>query len=188
MFSVNILVRFKKSPFSIIKNLIEKGTIAGMLDFYTDLLEHLQSHFCSPPAKGKRHSRSKFEALWSKRCTYSILTIKFYRYIELSKASVLVTGPSTTLDSLNGLSKGPNVYDEISNDLTNRQTIITKELRRKSVVWFVIVVMCGITALNIGLFIKLVALEGSTTVYSSHTKTDLLLFAWVNCIKVYLTF
>lgn len=58
MFSVNILVNFKKSPFSIIKNLIEKGTMAGMLDFYTDLLEHLQSHFCSPPAKGKRHSRS----------------------------------------------------------------------------------------------------------------------------------
>lgn len=98
--------------------------------------------------------------------------------LDSSKASVLVTREmSPSLGSLDEQLQDPTANHEISHDLADRQNIVAKSSRRKSIVWFVIAVMFGITALNIGLFIKLMALEGSTTVFSTQTKTDLLLFA-----------
>lgn len=98
--------------------------------------------------------------------------------LDPSKASLLVAREmSPSLGSLNELSQDPTTNSEISNDLTDRQAIFTNTLRRKSIVWFIIAVMCGITALNIGLFIKLMGLEDSMTVYPTQPKTDLLLFA-----------
>lgn len=98
--------------------------------------------------------------------------------LDPSRASVLVTREiSPSLGSMNELSQDSAAYNQISNGLNDRQNIVAKASRRKSIVWFVIAVMCGITALNIGLVIKLMALEGSATVYSAHPKKDLLLFA-----------
>lgn len=58
MFSVYAQIKFKKYVFGVIKSIIEKTTWNGIEDYHLDLQMHLQSNFCSPPAKGKRPNKS----------------------------------------------------------------------------------------------------------------------------------
>lgn len=128
-------------------------------------------------AHHRRRASDTAEVIIVSAKRYLYFTFKIMFASDPSKAPALVTREiSPSPGSLYELPQGPIAYNEISNDLADRN-LVTKTSRRKSIVWFVVAVMCGITALNIGLFIKLMALEGSTMDYSTHTKTDLLLFA-----------
>ncbi|KAJ6648301.1 Protein Aster-A, partial [Pseudolycoriella hygida] len=62
MYSVFGQVRYKKSVWGVVKSRIDKNCLAGMDDFFGGLQETLQKELCTPPSKGKRSSRKKFDS------------------------------------------------------------------------------------------------------------------------------